>query len=184
MFSNIFLLLTKTVGQPSNEGSSMDKAVNFNFQKVTRFKGQKIGTLSGIKAVVKFAHGDQFMDDQNPTVFYIQTENQELLNEIAIGVDLSQSESDVAEQQRGQLKKLLFLFSDLFAKNKRDLGTCTSGAKQSHSLESGDGASQKTNLNRRIPFAYLEEANNDLRNMPNDGIVKNHARSGQALVLV
>ena len=52
------VLQTKTVVQPSKEGSFVVKADNLNFQKVTLFKGQKIGTLSGNEEVLNFAHGD------------------------------------------------------------------------------------------------------------------------------
>ena len=108
------MLLTKTVVQPSKDGSFLVKAVNLNFQNVTLFKNQKIGKLSDIEEVLNTAHDYQIQHDEHPVVSPIQTENIDFLHDI--GIELNQS--DLKRHER-----------DVFSKNKRDLGTCKLGTK-------------------------------------------------------
>ncbi len=82
------VLLTKTVVQPSNDGSFFVKAVNLNYQNVTLFKNKKNGTLSGIKQIFDTADYSQTSNDKNPTISAIHSKDINLLKEI--GVDLSQ----------------------------------------------------------------------------------------------
>jgi hypothetical protein len=74
-------------------------------------------------------------------------------------VDLSQH--DLKRYEREQLEKLLLSYSDVFSKNKRDLGTCKLGTK--HYIHLSPGTVPVKQLLRRIPFAYQEEVKNDLK---------------------
>jgi hypothetical protein len=78
------VLLTKTVVQPSKDGSFLVKAVNLNFQNVTLFKNKKIGKLSDIEEVLNTAHDYQIQHDEHPVVSPIQTENIDFLHDIGI----------------------------------------------------------------------------------------------------
>ena len=149
------VLLTKTVVQPSKDGSFLVKAVNLNFQNVTLFKNQKFGKLSDIEEVLNTAHDYQIQHDEHPVVSPIQTENIDFLHDI--GIELNQS--DLKRHER-----------DVFSKNKRDLGTCKLGTKHHIHLKP-DTVPVKQPL-RRIPFAYQEEVKNDLKNMVKDGIIE------------
>ncbi len=175
------VLLTKTVVQPSKDGSFFVKAVNLNYQNVTLFKNQKIGTLSGIQQIFDTADESQTRNDKNPTISAIHSKDSDLLKEI--GVDLSQSESDLRLHEREKLEKLLMEYSDVFSRNKQDLGTCTLGTK--HHIHLKPGTAPVKQPSRRIPFAYQDEVKNDLKNMLNDGIIeKSSSEWASPLVLV
>jgi hypothetical protein len=107
-------------------------------------------------------HDYQIQHDEHPVVSPIQTENIDFLHDI--GIELNQS--DLKRHEREQLEKLLFSYSDVFSKNKRDLGTCKLGTKHHVHLKP-DTVPVKQPL-RRIPFAYQEEVKNDLKNMLKD----------------
>ena len=175
------VLLTKTVVQPSKDGSFFVKAVNLNYQNVTLFKNQKIGTLSSIEQIFDTADESQTRNDKNPTISAIHSKDSDLLKEI--GVDLSQSESDLRLHEREKLEKLLMEYSDVFSRNKQDLGTCTLGTK--HHIHLKPGTVPVKQPSRRIPFAYQDEVKNDLKNMLNDGIIeKSSSEWASPLVLV
>jgi hypothetical protein len=76
----------------------------------------------------------------------------------------------IKRHEREQLEKLLFSYSDVSSKNKRDLGTCKLGTKQHIHLKPDTVPVKQPLL--RIPFAYQEDVKNDLKNMLKEGIIE------------
>ena len=85
-----------------------------------------------------------------------------------IGADLSKNELNSFQSK--QLEKLTLSFSDIFSKNKRDLGKCKLRVK--HHIHLKPEAVPVKQLLRRIPFRYREEVRNDLKTMLTDGIIE------------
>ena len=116
------VLLTKTVVQPSKDGSFLVKAVNLNFQNVTLFKNQKIGKLSDIEEVLNTAR------------FSMMSIQLSLPSRLRILIFYELNQSDLKTHER-----------DVFSKNKRDLGTCKLGTKHHlHAPKTRYCASQAT----------------------------------------
>jgi hypothetical protein len=98
-----------------------------------------------------------------------------------IGVDLSKNELNTFQSK--QLEKLILSYSDIFSKNKRDLGKCKIGVK--HHIHLKQEAVPVKQPLRRIPFGYREEVRNDLKTMLNDGVIeKSSSEWASPLVLV
>ena len=74
-------------------------------------------------------------------------------------------------------------YSDIFSREKRDLGKCKLGVKHHIHLKP-EAAPVKQRL-RRIPFGYQEEVKQDLKTMLKDGIIeKSSSEWASQLVLV
>jgi hypothetical protein len=85
--------------------------------------------------------------------------------------------------QSKQLEELILSYSDIFSKNKRDLGKCKLGVK--HHIHLKQEAVPVKQPLRRIPFGYREEVRNDLKTMLNDGVIeKSSSEWASPLVLV
>ena len=79
--------------------------------------------------------------------------------------------------------KLILSYSDIFSKNKRDLGKFKLGVK--HHIHLKQAAVPVKQPLRRIPFGYQEEVRNDLKTMLNDGVIeKSSSEWASPLVLV
>ncbi len=123
----------------------------------------------GIEQIFDTAGDSLTRNGKNPTISAIHSKDIGLLREI--GVDLRQSENDLRLHEREKLEKLLMEYSDVFSRNKQDLGTCKLGTKHHIHLKSGTVAVKQPSC--RIPFAYQDEVKNDLENMLDDEIIGN-----------
>ncbi len=96
-------------------------------------------------------------------------------------MDLSKSE--ISSSQGKQLENLILSYSDIFSKNKSDLGKCNLGVK--HHIHLKPEAVPIKQPSRRIPFGYREEVKSNLKAMLNDGIIeKSSSEWASPLVLV
>ncbi len=141
------VLLSKTAVQGGKDGSFWVKAVNLTSNSVTIFKNQRTGTISEIEDMSEPFHLNS--RKQKRTVYNINTHIScaaSTLNEI--GVDLSKSE--LSSSQGKQLENLILSYSDIFSKNKSDLGKCNLGVK--HHIHLKPEAVPIKQPSRRIPF--------------------------------
>ncbi len=174
------VLLSKTAVQGGKDGSFWVKAVNLTSNSVTIFKNQRTGTISEIEDMSEPFHLNS--RQQQRAVYNINTHTScaaSTLNEI--GVDLSKSE--LSSSQSKQLENLILSYSDIFSKNKSDLGKCNLGVK--HHIHLRPEAVPIKQPSRRIPFGYREEVKSNLKAMLNDGIIeKSSSEWASPLVLV
>ena len=173
------ILMSKTAVQGGKDGSFWVRAVNLTSDPVTIFKNQRTGVLSEVEDISKpfFLNAGR----ETPTVSNVKADGQTENKLRELGVDLSKCE--LGSIERKQLEKLILSYSDIFSKNKRDLGKCKLGVKHHIHLKA-DAVPVKQPL-RRIPFGYQEEVRNELRTMLSDGIIeKSSSEWASPLVLV
>ena len=174
------VLLSKTAVEGGKDGSFWVRAVNLTSNPVTLYKNQRTGIISEIEDMSEPLHLNP--REETSTVSNVRTDHgcaTSMLSEI--GVDLSKNELNSFQSK--QLEKLILSYSDIFSKNKRDLGKCKLGVK--HHIHLKQEAVPVKQPVRRIPFGYREEVRNDLKTMLNDGVIeKSSSEWASPLVLV
>lgn len=124
------ILMSKTAVQGSKDGSFWIRVVNLTYNNVTIYKNQKTGILSDINEVSEPLNAQS---NTAPAVSGVQSRRETELSLEELGIDLNQSQ--LSTSQHHQLEKLLLLYSDIFSKDKRDLGKCQALCEASYSLE-------------------------------------------------
>jgi hypothetical protein len=112
------VLLSKTAVEGGKDGSFWVQAVNLTSNPVTLYKNQRTGIISEIEDMSEPLH----LNPREETSTVCATS---MLSEIS--VDLSKNELNSFQSK--QLEKLILSYSDIFSKNKRDLGKCKLGVK-------------------------------------------------------
>ena len=114
------ILMSKTAVQGGKDFSFWVRAVNLTPDPVTIFKNQITGVLSEVEGISE----PSFLNTgrETFTVSNVKADGQTENRLRELGVDLSKCELGSTEQE--QLEKLILSYSDIFSKNKRDLGKC------------------------------------------------------------
>ena len=166
------MLLSKTVVDGDKDGGS----VNLSDENVMLFKNQKVGILTDIVDCSVPLNTSSGTDC--PTVSYV-SDDLHKRNLEDVGIDLSGS--DLSGTQLEQLQNLLLSYDDVFSKGKRDKYS----AGMRHHIPLKTGVTPVKQPLRRVPFAYQEGVQSDLKAMLEDGVIeKSNSEWASPLVIV